>query len=52
LEVEIKVREILNEFLQPFIKKQNEDTTKLNELKKSFTNVQRKIDDHDFLLSK
>jgi hypothetical protein len=50
--VETKVREIMVELLQPFNKKQTEETIKLNEVKRSLAAVQKKIDDHDFLLER
>lgn len=41
--METKVRELLTELLQPFTKKQSEDTVKFNELKRNITAVNKKI---------
>jgi hypothetical protein len=50
--VETKVREIMVDLLQPFNKKQTEETIKINEVKRSLAMLQKKIDDHDFLLER
>ena len=51
-EVETRVREIMSELLQPFNKKQTEDTIKINEMKRVQATVLKKIEDHDFLLER
>lgn len=51
-EVETKVREIMSELLQPFNKKQTEDTIKINEIKRTQAAVQKKLEEHDFLLDR
>lgn len=51
-EVETRVREIMSELLQPFNKKQTEDTIKINEIKRSQAQLQKKLEDHDFLLER
>ena len=48
-QVETKVREIMGELLQPFNKKQTEDTVKINQIKRTQANILKKIEDHDFL---
>jgi DNA repair exonuclease SbcCD ATPase subunit len=50
--VETKVREIMVDLLQPFNKKQTEETIKLNEVKRTLATLQKKIEDHDFLLER
>lgn len=42
-EVETKVRELLTELLQPFTKKQTEDTVKLNQFKRTLTGMSKKL---------
>lgn len=51
-EVETKVREIMSELLQPFNKKQTEDTIKINEMKRVQATMLKKLEDHDFLLER
>jgi uncharacterized protein YjaZ len=51
-EVETKVREIMSELLQPFNKKQTEDTIKINEIKRTQAFIQKKLEDQDFLLER
>ena len=51
-EVETKVREIMMELLQPFNKKQTEDTIKINEIKRNMATVTKKMEDHEFLLER
>jgi hypothetical protein len=41
----------LTELLQPFTKKQTEDTVKMNEFKRNLTTMTKKLEDHDFLLT-
>ena len=40
----------MTELLQPFNKKQTEDTIKINEIKRTLTILNKKIEEHDFLL--
>jgi hypothetical protein len=40
------------DLLQPFNKKQTEESIKINELKRNMAALQKKIDDHDFLLER
>ena len=42
----------MSELLQPFNKKQTEDTIKINEMKRVQATVLKKIEDHDFLLER
>jgi hypothetical protein len=42
----------MGELLQPFNKKQTEESVKINELKRSITGINKKIEDHDFLLDR
>lgn len=42
-EVETRVREIMSELLQPFNKKQTEDTIKINEVKRLQGNILKKL---------
>lgn len=39
------------ELLQPFNKKQNEETIRINEVKRSIDFLKKKTEDHDFLLN-
>lgn len=40
----------MSELLQPFNKKQTEDTIKMNEIKRVQATSLKKLEDHDFLL--
>lgn len=42
----------MSELLQPFNKKQTEDTIKINEIRRTQAQLQKKIEDHDFLLER
>lgn len=42
----------MSELLQPFNKKQTEDTIKINEIKRAQAAVLKKLEDHDFLLER
>ena len=51
-EVETKVREIMVDLLQPFNKKQTEESIKINEIKRNMATMQKKVEDNDFLLER
>lgn len=40
------------DLLQPFNKKQTEETIKINEIKRTLALLQKKMEDHDFLLDR
>lgn len=42
----------MSELLQPFNKKQTEDTIKINEIKRTQAAFQKKLEEHDFLLDR